>query len=82
MEDIIIAAASNYNPAEGPQNPLLWMLGSYDVSRAAAHGMRLKPGITMADVARAINVAVAEAVDKLLEPEDAEDDDGAKRHEL
>jgi len=31
------------------------------------HGMRLKQGVTMADVARAINVAVAEAVDELLE---------------
>jgi hypothetical protein len=67
MEDAIIAAASAYNPVDGPRNPLLWMLASYDVGMAAMHGMRLKQGVTMADVARAINVAVAEAVDELLE---------------
>lgn len=67
MEDTIISAASSYNPTDGPRNPLLWMLAAHDVSIAAVHGMRLKPGVTMADVARAINVAVAEAVDKLLE---------------
>lgn len=67
MDKTITETAAAYNPAEGPRNPLLWMLAAYDVSLAGVHGMRLKAGVTMADVARAINTAASEAVDKLLE---------------
>ena len=67
MDDALTKAASAYNPADGPRNPLLWMLAAHDVGLASMHGLRLKPGITMADVARAINVATTDAVDKLLE---------------